>query len=129
MNLVADTWYQTLRDLRSRFRMPVWIFLSLFQPFGSPARFVSAIDENPGQDQSTDRNKDKNANFFLNFTHILISDRSIWGFTFKQRLSKFSALLFIKKKGAKVKNNYEGWDFASVSFVGQDEGLHVKRNG
>ena len=32
MNLLADTWYQTLRDLRSRFRMPVWIFLSLFQP-------------------------------------------------------------------------------------------------
>jgi ABC-2 type transport system permease protein len=32
MNLVADTWYQTVRDLRSRFRMPVWIFLSLFQP-------------------------------------------------------------------------------------------------
>ncbi len=32
MNLLADTWYQTVRDLRSRFRMPVWIFLSLFQP-------------------------------------------------------------------------------------------------
>jgi len=32
MTLLADSWYQTLRDLRTRFRMPVFIFMSLFQP-------------------------------------------------------------------------------------------------
>ena len=32
MNLLRDTWYITLRDLRSRIRMPVFIFMSLFQP-------------------------------------------------------------------------------------------------
>lgn len=32
MSVLSDTWYQTLRDLRTRLRMPVWIFLSLFQP-------------------------------------------------------------------------------------------------
>jgi ABC-2 type transport system permease protein len=32
MTLVLDSWYQTLRDLRTRLRMPVFIFMSLFQP-------------------------------------------------------------------------------------------------
>lgn len=32
MDMLSDVYYQTMRDLRSRFRMPVWIFLSLFQP-------------------------------------------------------------------------------------------------
>ena len=32
MTLLMDSWYQTLRDLRTRFRMPVFIFMSLFQP-------------------------------------------------------------------------------------------------
>ena len=32
MTLLADSWYQTLRDLRTRLRMPVFIFMSLFQP-------------------------------------------------------------------------------------------------
>ena len=32
MNLLTDTWYITLRDLRSRMRMPVFIFMTLFQP-------------------------------------------------------------------------------------------------
>ena len=32
MNLLKDTWYITLRDLRSRIRMPVFIFMTLFQP-------------------------------------------------------------------------------------------------
>ena len=32
MHLIYDIWYQTLRDLRARLRMPVWIFLNLFQP-------------------------------------------------------------------------------------------------
>jgi len=32
MNLLRDTWYITLRDLRSRIRMPVFIFMTLFQP-------------------------------------------------------------------------------------------------
>ncbi|MBM3155905.1 MAG: ABC transporter permease [Chloroflexi bacterium] len=32
MSILTDTWYQTLRDLKARIRMPVWIFLSLFQP-------------------------------------------------------------------------------------------------
>jgi ABC-2 type transport system permease protein len=32
MNLLTDTWYITLRDLRSRIRMPVFIFMTLFQP-------------------------------------------------------------------------------------------------
>jgi ABC-2 type transport system permease protein len=32
MTLLSDSWYQTLRDLRTRLRMPVFIFMSLFQP-------------------------------------------------------------------------------------------------
>lgn len=32
MNLLTDTWHITLRDLRARIRMPVFIFMSLFQP-------------------------------------------------------------------------------------------------
>ena len=32
MNLLKDTWYITLRDLRVRIRMPVFIFMTLFQP-------------------------------------------------------------------------------------------------
>jgi len=32
MNLLTDTWYITMRDLRSRIRMPVFIFMTLFQP-------------------------------------------------------------------------------------------------
>jgi len=32
MNLLTDTWYITLRDLRARIRMPVFIFMTLFQP-------------------------------------------------------------------------------------------------
>ena len=32
MDMLSDIYYQIGRDLRSRFRMPVWIFLSLFQP-------------------------------------------------------------------------------------------------
>ena len=32
MNALADTWYVTLRDLRARIRMPVFIFMTLFQP-------------------------------------------------------------------------------------------------
>jgi ABC-2 type transport system permease protein len=32
MNIITDTWYITLRDLRARIRMPVFIFMSLFQP-------------------------------------------------------------------------------------------------
>jgi len=32
MQMLSDVYYQTMRDLRGRFRMPVWIFLSLFQP-------------------------------------------------------------------------------------------------
>ncbi len=31
-NAVADTWYIVLRDLRARIRMPVFVFMSLFQP-------------------------------------------------------------------------------------------------
>ena len=32
MNAIADTWYVTLRDLRARIRMPVFIIMTLFQP-------------------------------------------------------------------------------------------------
>jgi len=32
MNTISDTWYITMRDLRSRIRMPVFIFMTLFQP-------------------------------------------------------------------------------------------------
>jgi len=32
MNALADTWYIVLRGLRSRIRMPVFIFMTLFQP-------------------------------------------------------------------------------------------------
>jgi len=32
MNIISDTWYITMRDLRSRIRMPVFIFMTLFQP-------------------------------------------------------------------------------------------------
>jgi len=32
MNFLTDTWYITLRDLKTRIRMPVFIFMSLFQP-------------------------------------------------------------------------------------------------
>ena len=32
MNLVADTWFQIQRHIRTQFRMPVWIFVNLFQP-------------------------------------------------------------------------------------------------
>lgn len=32
MTLLTDSWYQILRDLRTRLRMPVFIFMSLFQP-------------------------------------------------------------------------------------------------
>jgi ABC-2 type transport system permease protein len=32
MNALADTWYIFLRDLRTRIRMPVFIFMTLFQP-------------------------------------------------------------------------------------------------
>jgi len=32
MNIISDTWYITLRDLRARIRMPVFIFMTLFQP-------------------------------------------------------------------------------------------------
>jgi len=32
MNLLSDTWYIAMRDLRSRLRMPVFIFMTLFQP-------------------------------------------------------------------------------------------------
>ena len=32
MNLLKDTWYITLRDLRARMRMPVFVFMTLFQP-------------------------------------------------------------------------------------------------
>jgi ABC-2 type transport system permease protein len=32
MNTLADTWYIVLRDLRARIRMPVFIFMTLFQP-------------------------------------------------------------------------------------------------
>ncbi len=32
MNVISDTWYITMRDLRARMRMPVFIFMTLFQP-------------------------------------------------------------------------------------------------
>ncbi len=32
MNALADTWYIVLRDLRQRIRMPVFVFMTLFQP-------------------------------------------------------------------------------------------------
>ena len=32
MNILRDTWYITMRDLRARIRMPVFIFMTLFQP-------------------------------------------------------------------------------------------------
>jgi ABC-2 type transport system permease protein len=32
MNFLRDTWYITGRDIRARIRMPVFIFMSLFQP-------------------------------------------------------------------------------------------------
>jgi ABC-2 type transport system permease protein len=32
MNALADTWYQSVRHLRTQVRMPVWIFVNLFQP-------------------------------------------------------------------------------------------------
>ena len=32
MNALADTWYIVIRGLRSRIRMPVFIFMTLFQP-------------------------------------------------------------------------------------------------
>jgi len=32
MKIISDTWYITLRDLRARIRMPVFIFMTLFQP-------------------------------------------------------------------------------------------------
>ncbi len=32
MNALGDTWYIVLRDLRARIRMPVFIFMTLFQP-------------------------------------------------------------------------------------------------
>jgi ABC-2 type transport system permease protein len=32
MKLLTDTWYITMRDLRARMRMPVFIFMTLFQP-------------------------------------------------------------------------------------------------
>jgi ABC-2 type transport system permease protein len=32
MNVISDTWYITMRDLRARIRMPVFIFMTLFQP-------------------------------------------------------------------------------------------------
>jgi len=32
MNLVADTWFQMQRHLRTELRVPVWIFVTLFQP-------------------------------------------------------------------------------------------------
>jgi len=32
MNTITDTWYITLRDMRARIRMPVFIFMTLFQP-------------------------------------------------------------------------------------------------
>ena len=32
MNVISDTWYIAMRDLRSRMRMPVFIFMTLFQP-------------------------------------------------------------------------------------------------
>jgi ABC-2 type transport system permease protein len=32
MNVITDTWYITMRDLRARIRMPVFIFMTLFQP-------------------------------------------------------------------------------------------------
>lgn len=32
MNALADAWYVTLRDLRARIRMPVFIIMTLFQP-------------------------------------------------------------------------------------------------
>jgi ABC-2 type transport system permease protein len=32
MKIISDTWYITLRDLRARLRMPVFIFMTLFQP-------------------------------------------------------------------------------------------------
>ncbi len=32
MNALADTWYIVLRDLRTRIRMPVFVFMTLFQP-------------------------------------------------------------------------------------------------
>ena len=32
MNIISDTWYITMRDLRARLRMPVFIFMTLFQP-------------------------------------------------------------------------------------------------
>jgi ABC-2 type transport system permease protein len=32
MNFLRDTWYITLRDIRARIRMPMFILMSLFQP-------------------------------------------------------------------------------------------------
>ena len=32
MYAITDTWYIVLRDLRIRMRMPVFIFMSMFQP-------------------------------------------------------------------------------------------------
>lgn len=32
MSVITDTWYITMRDLRARIRMPVFIFMTLFQP-------------------------------------------------------------------------------------------------
>jgi hypothetical protein len=32
MNALKDTWYITLRDLRTRIRMPIFLFMSLSQP-------------------------------------------------------------------------------------------------
>ena len=32
MNVLKDTWYIMLRDLRTRIRMPIFIFMSLSQP-------------------------------------------------------------------------------------------------
>lgn len=32
MNVLKDTWYITLRDLRTRIRMPVFLFMSMAQP-------------------------------------------------------------------------------------------------
>jgi len=31
-NAIADAWYMVLRDLKARVRMPVFVFMSLFQP-------------------------------------------------------------------------------------------------
>ena len=32
MNLLSDTWFQTIRHLRTQIRIPVWIFINLVQP-------------------------------------------------------------------------------------------------